>query len=87
MPHDQFDKQLAVGDEVLVLATVTELHATEDYCNVTLETVYGRRPDGQKEMIHAINTAVVALCPKVGDSVVIGEDGKSGVVATAEPPA
>ena len=57
--HDRNGNKLEVGDEVVVLCKVTELHATEDYCNVSLETVYGRRPDGAKEKICAINTAVM----------------------------
>lgn len=57
--HDRNGQLLAKGDKVIVEAVITDLSATEDYCNVTLETVYGRRPDGAKEHIHAINTGVV----------------------------
>ena len=57
--HDARNKLLKVGDTVLIPAVVTELHATEDYCNVTVETQIGRRPDGAKERIYAINTGVM----------------------------
>lgn len=57
--HDRNGTPLAKGDKVLIEATITELHPTEDYCNVSLETVYGRKPDGQKETISALNTAVL----------------------------
>ena len=56
--HDAKGRALAQGDTVLVPAKVKEISATEDYCNVTLETCLGRRPDGMKETIYAINTGV-----------------------------
>lgn len=57
--HDRTGKPLAKGDKVTVLATITDLSPTEEYCNVSLETEYGRKPDGAKERISAINTAVL----------------------------
>lgn len=57
--HDRNGRELKVGDRVLIPARIKELHATEDYCNVSLESAFGRRPDGQKEHISAINTGVV----------------------------
>jgi hypothetical protein len=57
--HDALNRPLAVGDRVLIPARITELNATEDYCNVSVETALGRRPDGKPERISAINTAVV----------------------------
>ena len=57
--HDRTGKPLQKGDKVTILAVITELHPTEDYCNVSLTTEYGRRPDGAKEHIQAINTAVL----------------------------
>jgi hypothetical protein len=57
--HDRTGKPLAKGDKVTIAAVITGLSATEDYCNVSLETEHGRRPDGQKEHISAINTAVL----------------------------
>lgn len=57
--HDRKGRPLQVGDIVLVPARVAEISAqTDDFCNVTLESLYGRRPDGQKERICAINTGV-----------------------------
>ena len=57
--HDARGREIKVGDRVLVPARVTELSATEGYCNVSIESTFGRRPDGQKERISAINTGVV----------------------------
>lgn len=57
--HDAIGRELKVDDIVLIPARITELFATEDYCNVSLETLYGRRPDGAKERISAINTGVL----------------------------
>lgn len=58
--HDARGKTLKVGDLVMIPAVVTELSAqTDDYCNVSIKTQIGRRPDGQKEGIYAINTGVL----------------------------
>lgn len=59
MLHDVKNQELKVGDEVLLRCVITELQTGEDYCNVTLESVHGRRPDGLKEHIQAINTGVL----------------------------
>ena len=59
--HDKNGTPLKKGDRVLIPAVITEIHPTEEYCNVSLETVHGRRPDGQKERFSAINTAVTIL--------------------------
>lgn len=57
--HDRNGTPLNVGDEVLIPAVITELQPGEEFCNVTLKTVSGRRPDKQKETISAINTGVL----------------------------
>jgi hypothetical protein len=57
--HDAKNRPLNVGDTVLIPAKVTGLHPTEDYCNVAVESILGRRPDGAKEHIYAINTGVM----------------------------
>lgn len=57
--HDARGKELKVGDLVMIPAVVTQVNASEDYCNVSLKTQIGRRPDGLKETIGAINTGVV----------------------------
>lgn len=57
--HDVMNQELFEGDIVLIPAKITKLHGAEDYCNVSLESKFGRRPDGAKETIHAINTAVL----------------------------
>ena len=57
--HDRNGKPLAKGDKVIIEAVITDLSATEDYCNVSLESVHGRRPDGMKETFNAINTGVL----------------------------
>jgi hypothetical protein len=59
--HDRNGTELRVGDVVMIEARVTELYAGDDYCNVTLQSVHGRRPDGQKELISSVNTGVLVL--------------------------
>lgn len=59
--HDRNGTPLKRGDIVLVEAVVTEVSAHDDYCNVSIETTDGRRPDGSKERFSAINTGVLVL--------------------------
>ena len=70
--HDAKGRELKAGDAVLVPMKVKETMATEDYCNVVLESIYGRRPDGLKETVGAINTGVV-LRANDGDENDYGE--------------
>lgn len=57
--HDALGRPLTVGDRVLIPCLVKRTDATEEYCNVSVESVLGRRPDGNKETFSAINTAVL----------------------------
>lgn len=57
--HDARGKELKVGDTVLIPAVITDLQSGEEYCNVSLASQIGRRPDGKKEYICAINTGVL----------------------------
>jgi len=64
--HDAKGRDLKVGDSALIPVRIKQLHATEDYCNVSAESLYGRRPDGAKETFGAINTGVL-LRANAGD--------------------
>lgn len=57
--HDANGTRLKKGDTVLIPAVITDLSEGDTYCNVTLKTVIGRRPDKAKETISAINTGVL----------------------------
>ncbi|WP_428247200.1 hypothetical protein [Ferrovibrio sp.] len=57
--HDAKGRPLKEGDVVLIPAKVTKLYGGTDYCNVSVEAFYGRRPDGLKDTISSINTAAV----------------------------
>lgn len=59
--HDRNGTELKEGDIVLIPAKITQLSPEEGYCNVSVETVHGRRPDDCKETISAINTGVMVL--------------------------
>jgi hypothetical protein len=59
--HDRNSTPLKVGDIVEMPCRILEVYSTEEFCNVRLETLYGRRPDGKKETFSAINTAQVVL--------------------------
>jgi hypothetical protein len=57
--HDARGRELTKGDRVVLVATVVDLQAGEDYCNVSIESTEGRRPDGSKERVSSINTGVL----------------------------
>jgi len=60
--HDRNGTPLRVGDIVMIPGRVTQLsESTPDYCNVSVESLHGRRPDGMKEHFSAINTGVLVL--------------------------
>jgi len=57
--HDARGKVLRRGDVVMVPCVVVETQETDEFCNLSLKTQIGRRPDGTKEMFYAINSGVV----------------------------
>lgn len=59
MPHDKNGELLKVGDHVTMEFKVKEIHNTEDYCNVNLESVEGMPPLGTKTSLGAVNTRQV----------------------------
>lgn len=44
MPHDLSGKLIKVGDRVLVPCIVRDIYSTEDFCNLSLETVHPMFP-------------------------------------------
>lgn len=59
--HDRNGTPLKVGDIVTLKLVITQVNAsTEDYCNITAQSVEGRKPDGAKET-YCGNTAVLVL--------------------------
>jgi hypothetical protein len=48
MPHDRNGTILQKGDVVLIQGTVTHIHPTEDYCNVSLKAENPQVPAGQE---------------------------------------
>lgn len=56
--HDAEGRQLQVGDKIIIEMVITELHPTEEYCNISAKSILGRRPDGAQESFSAFNTAV-----------------------------
>ena len=58
--HDAKGHPLKVGDKVLIPCEITSLYdGSEIYCNVSVKTTLGRRPDHMQESISAINTGVL----------------------------
>lgn len=60
MPHDRDGQLLNVGARVLVPAIVREIHTTEEYCNVSLETVELMYPGTQRSTL-TLNARQVVL--------------------------
>lgn len=56
--HDANGKELKVGDVILIPMVIKATTATEDYCNISAESIYPRKPDGMKET-YSGNTAAV----------------------------
>lgn len=65
--HDRNGSPLKKGDRVLIEGVITDLYAGEDYCNVAVETLAGRRPDNEKEHISSVNTGVLTLLERKPD--------------------
>lgn len=60
--HDVNGTPLKKGDHVLIPCVITDLSdGTEEFCNVDVETEFGRRPDGRTEKFSAINTGQIIL--------------------------
>lgn len=59
--HDKNGTPLKEGDIVLVPFKVQNLYPGDEYCNCSLESVFGRRPDGSKETVSSVNTGTVVL--------------------------
>jgi hypothetical protein len=66
--HDRNGTSLKKGDIVTITAEITQLYETEEFCNVSLRTVDGRRPDNSPETISAINTGVLVLQSRAKES-------------------
>lgn len=63
--HDARGRELKAGDRIIIGYVITGQSAGEDYCNVSAETVLGRKPDGGKE--HYSGNAAVTLRANPGD--------------------
>jgi len=60
--HDVNGKPLAVGDEVVLRAKITAIHAAENFCNVNIEAVHPMptgEPGGRKETYASVNTKML----------------------------
>lgn len=57
--RDAMNRELQVGDLVLIPARVVTLAKTDLFCNVALETLRRRRPDDRRSDIGGLNTGVL----------------------------
>lgn|SRR5262249_2131054 len=58
--HDRNGTPLKVGDIIMIPARVTLVQPGPDYCNLSAQSLYGRKPDDMNENF-SINTSVVIL--------------------------
>lgn len=93
--HDSKGRELKAGDIVIIPVRIKEVFQTEDYCNVSAESVFGRRPDDARETFNSINTAVmlranpgdendlsdIAACIADGDAGEDASDASEGEAA------
>lgn len=61
--HDLNGTPLAVGDRISVEFVITVIHPYTDYCNISAQSVHGRKPDGASEYFTG-NSAVTVLQKK-----------------------
>ena len=67
MPHDAKGKRLEVGDTVQVVATVTQIQQTEDYCNITIKLSRLMKP-ADTETTFCLNAGQVEKLEKTEQS-------------------
>lgn len=51
MPHDRKGNKVEVGDIVTILGKVKDVQPQEEYCNVTVETVFPMLPGTDKSTL------------------------------------
>lgn len=51
MPHDKNGNLLTVGDEVMIRCTVSEVYATDEFCNVQVRPVEPMYPSERHDAI------------------------------------
>lgn len=58
--HDRNGTELKVGDVVSIDYVITHVSPGPDHCNISAQSVEGRKPDGAKECFSG-NSAVALL--------------------------
>jgi len=84
---DRKGTTLKKGDQVTLVATVTDVSPTGDPQTVNLESVYGRNPDGLAETFLSVNSAVLeknAHPVKAPQAAAKGAKGKAAAEEAAD---
>lgn len=76
--HDAKGRELKVGDTVIVPCRVVSVSPGAEFCNVSIETIGGRLPDGAKNSYGDINTKQLLRANEGDDTsiVPVEKDGK-----------
>lgn len=59
MPHDANGVELKVGDIVNMPFKVKQVHLSEEYCNLDLESCYKMYPSDNRTTLSAVNSRQV----------------------------
>jgi hypothetical protein len=59
MPHDAQGRELKVGDTVIMPFTVKEVHMTEEFCNLKLESCFPMPGRHERTTLSEVNTRQV----------------------------
>lgn len=62
--HDIYGREIKVGDEIIIRYVVTAIQPGSDYCNLSAQSLAGRKPDGCKEYF----TGNSAVCERVANN-------------------
>jgi hypothetical protein len=63
--HDRNGTPLKVGDRVTVEYVITHVSPGPDHCNISAQSVEGRKPDGAKE--YFVGNSAVAVLQRTGE--------------------
>jgi hypothetical protein len=59
VPHDKNGNLIEVGDRIDIPCIVTNIQATDDYCNCTVETTEKMAPEFKYTNTYTLNTKMV----------------------------
>lgn len=68
MPHDARNRELKVGDTVVMPFTVKGVHSTEEFCNLDLESCFPMPGRNERTRLSEVNTRQVVRQNRTDDT-------------------